>query len=634
MEKEKRYPSIEKRHIKNQVYVQENLLDLNLNHNWSLYREIYERNKNNLDKVAILYRGRKIKYCEMFDEVEKLAKSLRTNNIQKNDEIPVCMSNTPEFIYLLLAASKVGAKLNIFGADFNKDYINEILDGCTSKLIFVTDDLYSEIRDNIDCHNFENIVVSSLADSLINGVDPYYELDKEYKDFSNKTSKIKSNNKEIKTYFEYVDYGKDFKGITEVESGINDEFTTTYSSGSTKLGLPKAIIHKNRIYTSMARFHDKDLSRLPETKDLIILASIPTHSNTVISCAITDSLCQSCTVACEPIYDKNFFIDSLIINKPNFAPATKSFWLNGMKKIETETKYKNLKLPFLVISASVGEMTSPNEEKYINSVLKKVNAGSDIVKPLKFAPLSIGGGDCEHGGLFFTIFKSLMEKLQLGKQQKGMVPFQLADIAILNEKGEECSFNEYGRLVANSPCTMSRYKNNEEATKNFFIKDAYGRTWADCKVYSCIDNYGNVHMKGRMGNEYILKNGKKIPEYEIADVVLKDTKNILSCEVVYVNDNFGELVPIVHIEFQPNRRKSISTILLGCQNRCNKMLPSELSSKLLFRIHSFDEGFALTGCGKRNVLSLEEEGINKKCIDINKLNNCEIGQKNKVKVKN
>ena len=44
----------------------------------------------------------------------------------KGTEIPVCMSNTPELVYVLGAASMLGAVVNVFSVTFSLDYIKGI----------------------------------------------------------------------------------------------------------------------------------------------------------------------------------------------------------------------------------------------------------------------------------------------------------------------------------------------------------------------------------------------------------------------------------------------------------------------------------------------------------------------------
>lgn len=65
--------------------------DIEINHNHSWYEEIYLRNKQTLSDVALLYRGTKITYDEMFERMKKYARSLKELGINSTNEIPVCM---------------------------------------------------------------------------------------------------------------------------------------------------------------------------------------------------------------------------------------------------------------------------------------------------------------------------------------------------------------------------------------------------------------------------------------------------------------------------------------------------------------------------------------------------------------
>ena len=63
--------------------------------------------------------------------VDAFSNSLAQKGVEKGTEIPVCMTLCPEFVYLLLGASKLGAVLNIFGDWFSDDYVREILQRST-----------------------------------------------------------------------------------------------------------------------------------------------------------------------------------------------------------------------------------------------------------------------------------------------------------------------------------------------------------------------------------------------------------------------------------------------------------------------------------------------------------------------
>ena len=160
------------------------LKNIEENHNWSWFNEIYNKNKNNLSRTAILYRGKKITYREMFKKMEEFAKSMKALGISKQDEIAACVSNNPETIYLMGAASMIGAKVNLFNDDFKKDYLYNILNGCSKKILFTTDNMYQNFIDISKKIDFEKVYVASLTDSLPNGKDPYEKIDNKFYKFN------------------------------------------------------------------------------------------------------------------------------------------------------------------------------------------------------------------------------------------------------------------------------------------------------------------------------------------------------------------------------------------------------------------------------------------------------------------
>ncbi len=609
-------PSEQKRHVKKKTDLDKIFKEIHENRDHSWIEDILIRNKDNLSGPALFYRGTTISYEEMFENIIKTTKALIEMGVKQYDEVPMCVANCPEMIYFLGALNLIGARPNIFGADFDKKYIKEIVSSCNSKLFIATDNLYEEIKEVIEDTNRDHKILISLTDSLKDGVDPYAIYDDHFYKFVNKVNDFKKCDNTIMSFGEFLEKSKEYKGaLLTPKVGLDDEFIITYTSGSTKNGRPKAIVHTNNSLITMARFHDTDLSGLPEMRNIVGLAHIPAHSNTDLITSISDVLSQTCTVALEPIYNENFFAYSLVINRPSFAPATKSFWVKGMKDFRDKEELKGIYLPELLIPTSVGEATSPGEEKFINQGLRKLKAGSDKL-PVITSVLSMGGGDCEHGGLFFKLYKALYDKISLTKEGRGLTPFQLTELAVLREDGTECKYGEYGRLVSNSPCTMKRYKDNPKATEEFFITDAYGRTWGDNNVWAYIDTYGDVHIKGRIGNEIELLTGEKVPLFTVADAILKDTKNVLSCEVVAVKNKNDLDIPVAHIELQPESKKSIDKVLGSIADRVYNECHPGVSDLLLLRVRDYNEGYPLTGCGKRNNLELEKEGITEKCIPL------------------
>ncbi len=599
---------VERKDEKNKKFIEGVLKDLQENHNHSWYEELYERNKDSLDDIAIFYRGTEITYREMFSNMKKYAKSLKALNITKQTEIPICMSNTPEFVYLLGAISMIGAKANVFSADYDSDYITEIINDCDSNIMFVEDNSYMKLRPAIEKTKIKKVYMTSCANSLTEKYEDYKKYDKGYEDiFYDKTPIYTKEYSNVDGIDKFIKNGEKYTGLLMENVSLDDDFTVTYSSG-TSSNRPKPIVHTVRSFITIGRCHDPEIQKTTSMKNFTIQAQIPTFSNTDVISSISDTLMQGAKLALEPVYNSDFFLNSLIINKPSYVVATRSFWVSTMKKILYNKKYKNVKLPSLLIPFSVGEPLDRGEEKLINKGLRKVSAGKDIIPtPISPVTISVAGGDCEHGGIFWLLYRELQNlhpKLLIKGEEHGLNAFQMVEYAVLDKDGNKCKPYQMGRLVANSPCTMKEYKNNKEATDKFFIKDATGKVWGDCNVYSYIDSLGSIHMKGR-----IPKSESEIPAYVYSDVITKDTKNVLSCEVVPADDFY-----VAHIEKQPESKMNPIRLIASIEKRCKSQLGEELTSKLVYRIHSNEESFEQTHSGKRNITTLQLEGLGDGCI--------------------
>ncbi len=593
------------------------LEDLEQNHNNSWAVEMYNRNKDNLDNIALYYRGNKINYGKLFEESYKYAKALKQIGYNKDDEVPICISNIPEFVYIMLGASFIGAKINVVGDWFNHDYLKSILNKTNSKYIFVSNDNYEYIKDAIDESNIEKIVMFSLTDSLMkdkddNKINPYLDLELDKSKFINNINELKKNGlKEIFNNIEFLNLADKYDGKVIEKVSLDDAFAITYTSGTTDPGCPKGCIHSNRSYITLSRFKEQDVSGMPSMRNMTVLAHIPTYTHMELSCAISDTLYEKCTLALEPFYDKDFFLHSLLINKPNFVPASTGFWGKLCKELNYNEKYQSINLPFLMIPTVTGEGCSKGEEKFFNYTSRKHKFGTEKL-PFPLAPVtfSIGGGTTESSGIFVTLFKSLQEKrlkYALNKEGLGLTPHKFVDLEVLNEKGEYCKIGEPGLLVANSPCNMLSYT-DESLNKKIEVTDAYGKKWLNLGTYSYkSDNYGRVKMKGRLDSNIYTVDGIKIPYYLIEDIIGKDTKNVMSTTLIKTtDDNY-----ICHIELQPEKKSSYENIIDGIMQRLKNNIPEEILKVLYIKVR---ESFYLAPSGKRDSGSLVDEGLTTDCI--------------------
>lgn len=580
--------------------------DLEKNHDTSWFMEIYKRNINNLDSVALLYRGNKISYKEMFNKAYDYAKSLKQMGFNENSCIPICMPNIPEFVYLFLGANMIGATINVIGEWFDHNYMLNILNSTKSNTIFVCDNEYNYIKDVVEKSNIQNVVMFSLTDSLKNG-NIYEEIDNRFHKLTNSVT----NYNNVIDNKKFIEIGKFYNGNVIYDGILDDVCAITYTSGTTNPGCPKGVVHSNRSYITLSRYKESDVSGMPSMRNLTVLGHIPTYTHMELSCAISDTLYEGCTLALEPFYDKDFFPYSLLINEPNFVPASVGFWGNLCKKLNFDPEFKYMDLPFLMIPTVTGEGCSKGEEKFFNYTSKKHKFGCNKL-PFPLAPVtfSIGGGTSESSGIFVTLYKNLQEKKYvLQKKTLGLTPHKFVEIDVLDKNGKSCKLNEPGLLVANSPCNMLKYT-NEELNKNIYVTDSNGKKWLSLNTYSVKSDKRRIKMKGRMG-AYIESSFGNIPYYLIEDIVDVDSDILSSC-LVKVGDSY-----VCHIEKQPLVDDSkLDTIIEKCINRLTNGLPKEITERLYIRVRSNLESFPVAPSGKRDYQALINEGINEKCIKV------------------
>lgn len=287
--------------------------------------------------------------------------------------------------------------------------------------------------------------------------------------------------------------------------------------------------------------------------------------------------------------------------------------VEAAKKIYNDPTFENFKMPYMMMLTSVGEPTSMGEEKFINKMMKKAQCGvAKLPVPFAPVPLSVGGGDCERGGMFFTSYRryrDFLPQYALSNTRCGMKPYSMVETAILDQSGNELPYGQVGRLVVKTPTMMLRYKNNVEATNALYLTDSLGRQWTDCAVYSIMEKNGTIRILERIGKEVSLDDGTLIPLFYIGDLVELDTKNIMSYEVVNVDNSF-----VIHLELQPEQRDSKDKILLSLHSRIVKKYGEKVASKVCYRIRSFEETFPVSKCGKRSYPKLKDEGITDKCL--------------------
>ena len=99
------------------------------------------------DRLAIIFKGEgqapvKITYARLYDEVAKVAKSLRDMGVTKGDRVAAFMPNMPETIIAMLAATSLGAVWSSCSPDFGIKGVLDRFGQIKPKVLFAADGYY------------------------------------------------------------------------------------------------------------------------------------------------------------------------------------------------------------------------------------------------------------------------------------------------------------------------------------------------------------------------------------------------------------------------------------------------------------------------------------------------------------
>lgn len=188
------------------------------------------------DVVAIHYYGEDITWRTVFEESEKCARSLRAMGFGEGDQIPVFFRLVPNFVFLLLAAEKIGA--SILCRDNTLIENVEAVSKADAKAIFAHDFLsQKELRTYCEGAGVRKVILldpmyygheSTLPDYIKASLDEIYP-------------RVTASGGNTMSWDEFLSLGNYYVGRVEADRDLTRPLFRAYTSGST--GPSKQVIH-------------------------------------------------------------------------------------------------------------------------------------------------------------------------------------------------------------------------------------------------------------------------------------------------------------------------------------------------------------------------------------------------------
>lgn len=460
---------------------------------------IYDLNKDELDKIALTFFGKNITYKEMFEEIDKFAKAFKEYGITKGDYVSVCLPNVPEVVYIKYALNKIGATASLIDPRVNAEGILDRTNLANAKLLVTISSIYPKIDEIIDKLNTENIIVVSPNSSLNYDLkNPKGSLVKGLFDIKN--AKFYLHEQLEKQKDRFIDVNK-FKKLSQKFVGSYDEpydedipFSIVYTSGTT--GSMKGVKLSNVAYNVSNRQLNTATHNF--NRDKKVLGIIPFFSSYGSIAGMNNSLANGWQVDLLPTFNPNEFVELLEKYKPNVCIYVPNGW---QKVIGT-----NKDLSFLDNPVSGGDIYLPSRQEKTNEALKENNCDVRIC---------IGYGDSEHAG---PVSKSKENAYYTIGSAGVLLPGNIG-MVIDRETGKPLKYNEKGEVCVSSKTMMQGYLNNQEETDNITVYDEFGRKYYRSEDEGYIDENGNIYIIGRFKRAMMRPDGHTVHATPIENVI-------------------------------------------------------------------------------------------------------------------
>ena len=459
-------------------------------------------------------------YNEVFIKVEKLAKWLVQNGVEKGDRIAVSGKNSPEWATVYLAAHFAGAVICPIDYALHEDEIENLLKTAEPKFLF------------IDFEKFNHF------DSHLKGC------------------KVYSLNRKNQKYV----YNLEPEGNVELNQFPTEEDTAAilFTSGTT--GIPKGVMlsHKNLVSDAfIAQYH-----MIIDYND-VFYALLPIHHAYTMLAVFIESIC----IGAEIVFGKSMAVSKLmkelkegkitmLLGVPLLFNKLAAGILNGIRQ-KGKIVYGILKI-LMEISYIIKKITKINVgHKMFNAILKKANINTIRIAICGGGPLAKSvfklynqlGIDFVQGyGLTETspiIALNPVQHFKIESVGKYFVGHMEMKILNPNEEG-------IGEICVKGPMVMQGYYKMPEETEKMFTSDGWFKTgdlgWLDSEKY--------LMLSGRCKNLIVTEGGKNVYPEEIEDsfqletdiqqitvrgyVANKNTKSEEIEAMIYPSDSFFE----------------------------------------------------------------------------------------------
>lgn len=521
-------PSIDKPWLK--YYTKEQIMAEPIHK--TAYQYLYDENKHYKQDIAIIFGNKKIRYYELFEQIEQVAKSLKAMGVKKGEVVTICLPNTPESAYLFYACSKIGAIADYIDPTESEEGLEKYLNISNPKYLIMLNLCFDKFKNLIEKKQINKVVVTSPIESLPLPIVYGFKLKEMI--FDNKMYK---EHKEIMekypakyfTYKEFITNGKNYKGKTEEVYEKNRPVAIVHTGGTT--GVPKGVLLSNDNLNELTnQIKNSDVKFI---RHYLLVGVMPEFVGYGLSVGLHTSLVCGMKTMMIAKYEPEKIPEVILKYKPNCMAGSPAHW-EIFSKSNLINK-KDVDLSFFKAPIEGGDTLNPKVEERVNQILEEKGCQYKIQK---------GYGLTEKCSAVTVCVNN-----EVNKPGSVGIPFSKTTVSIYdNENQKNLQYQELGEICVSAPDVMLGYYNNQEETNKVIRKHNDDKYWLHTGDIGYITEDGLLYVVGRIKDIIIRYDGKKIYPYNVEKVLLK-CPIVKSAAVVGISDpnHYNGEIPIAFV---------------------------------------------------------------------------------------
>lgn len=521
-------PSIDKPWLK--YYTKEQIMAEPIHK--TAYQYLYDENKHYKQDIAIIFGNRKIRYYELFEQIEQVAKSLKAMGVKKGEVVTICLPNTPESAYLFYACSKIGAIADYIDPTESEEGLEKYLNISNPKYLIMLNLCFDKFKNLIEKKQINKVVVTSPIESLPLPIVYGFKLkemifdNKMYKEHKEIMEKYPAK---YMTYKEFITNGKNYKGKTEEVYEKNRPVAIVHTGGTT--GVPKGVLLSNDNLNELTnQIKNSDVKFI---RHYLLVGVMPEFVGYGLSVGLHTSLVCGMKTMMIAKYEPEKIPEVILKYKPNCMAGSPAHW-EIFSKSNLINK-KDVDLSFFKAPIEGGDTLNPKVEERVNQILEEKGCQYKIQK---------GYGLTEKCSAVTVCVNN-----EVNKPGSVGIPFSKTTVSIYdNENQKNLQYQELGEICVSAPDVMLGYYNNQEETNKVIRKHNDDKYWLHTGDIGYITEDGLLYVVGRIKDIIIRYDGKKIYPYNVEKVLLK-CPIVKSAAVVGISDpnHYNGEIPIAFV---------------------------------------------------------------------------------------